>query len=412
MPDIDLLIVGGGPAGLAAAITARQLGCARVVVVDREDTLGGIPRHADHIGFGLRDMHRLLSGPDYARRYVDLADRAGVVLRPATTVTDWLAPQRLRLTSAAGIDKITVRAVVLATGCRERPRAARLVPGDRPTGILTTGSLQQLVYLQRQQVGRRAVVVGAEHVSFSALLTLVHGGASVAAMLTEHPRHQTYAPYKWLSATRHRVPILTRHRVTRISGKPRLEAIEIENLRTGTRRMLACETLVFSGDWIPDHELARRFGIDTEPVSHAPRIDTALRTSTRGVFAAGNLVHAAETADVAALSGRHAARAAVAFLAGEQWPERRVPIVCEPPIAWISPNALAVDHVSPPRQNFTWRIAGVRTRATVRIEQGGRTLWSRRFRSLIPSLPLSMPADWLHSVDPEGAPLSFRLDGT
>lgn len=412
MPDIDLLIVGAGPAGLAAAITARQLGCARVMLVDREAELGGIPRHADHVGFGMRDMHRLLSGPDYARRYVALADRAGVVLRPSTTVTDWLGPNRLSVTSPAGIDRVTARAVILATGCRERPRAARLVPGDRPSGIFTTGSLQQLVYLQRQSVGRRAVVVGAEHVSFSALLTLIHGGASVAAMLTEHPRHQTYAPYKWLSATRHRVPILTRHRVTGVSGKPRLEAIEIESLRTGTRRTLACDTLVFTGEWIPDHELARRCGLVMDPRTNAPRIDAALRSSMRGVFAAGNLVHPAETADVAALGGRHAAHAAIAFLANGHWPERSVPIVCEPPLAWIAPNAVAVDQPQPPRQRFTWRVASVLTQATVRIEQNGHTLWSRRFRSLIPSLPLSMAADWIHSVDPEGGPLSFRLDGT
>lgn len=406
----DVLVVGGGPAGLAAALEARRLGCGKVLVVDRETEMGGIPRHADHTGFGMRDMHRLLSGPAYARRYAELADRAGVTLRASTTVTAHSAPDRVTMTGTGGIDEIAARAIILATGCRERPRAARLVPGDRCSGILTAGSLQQLVYLQHQRVGQRAVIVGAEHVSFSAILTLVHGGARVLAMVTEHPRDQTYPPYKWLSATRHRVPVLTRHRITRISGQPRLSTIEIEDLRTGARRTIECDTLVFTGDWIPDHELARRWHLAMDARRFAPRVDGALRTSARGVFAAGNLIHAAETADVAALSGRHAARAAVAFLADGRWPERSLPIVCEDPIEWISPNAVAADQPEPARQRFTWRIAEVRTRATLRIEQGDRLLLAQRYRSLVPTLPLSLQADWMRSVDLDGGPVTVRME--
>ena len=229
-------------------------------------------------------------------------------------------------------------------------------------------------------------------------------------MLTEHPRHQTYAPYKWLSATRHRVPILTRHRITRIHGQPRLTAVEIEDLRTGARRTLECDTLVFTGDWIPDHELPRRWNVAMDAARFAPRVDGALRTSLAGVFAAGNLTHAAETADIAALSGRHAAQSASAFLTSGEWPERSIPIECEPPIDWISPNVLAPDRPQPARQRFTWRVAAVRTRATLRIEQGGRTLWSRRFRSLVPTLPQSLPCDWIQSVDPDKGPVTFTLD--
>jgi hypothetical protein len=260
-------------------------------------------------------------------------------------------------------------------------------------------------------VGERAVIVGAEHVSFSAILTLVHGGARVLAMVTEHPRHQTYPPYKWLSATRHRVPILTRHRITRISGQPRLSSIEIEDLRTSARRTVDCDTLVFTGDWIPDHELARRWNLEMDARRFAPRVDGALRTSARGIFAAGNLIHAAETADVAAISGRHAAGAAVAFLSDGRWPERSVPIVCENPVEWISPNALAVDRPEPARRHFTWRIAALRSRATLRIEQGDHLLFAQRYRSLVPALPLSLPADWVRSVDLDRGPIIVSMEG-
>src|SRR5262249_33876422 len=258
LPEVDVVVVGGGPAGLATALALRRLGVARVVVVDREEEAGGIPRHSAHLGFGLRDLHRMLSGPQYAARYVRLAQAAGVEIRTAASVTEWHGPTALSLSTPAGVSTLTGRAVVLATGCRERPRSARLIPGSRPLGVFTTGTVQQLVYLHHQCVGRRAVVIGAEHVSFSALLTLAHGGTQTVAMITEHPRHQTYLPYKWLSATRLRVPILTSTRVTQILGRRRVEAVEITDLRNGSRRSLACDTVVCTGDWVPDNELARR----------------------------------------------------------------------------------------------------------------------------------------------------------
>src|SRR5215213_8797855 len=175
--DGPVAIVGGGPAGLAAAVGLRRLGVAEVVVIERGREAGGIPRHARHQGFGLRDLRRPLSGPAYACRYAAMASEAGVELRTETMVTGWSPHGPLELTGPHGRETLEPAAVILATGCRERPRSARLVPGSRPEGVMTTGTLQQLVYLQGRRVGTRAVVVGAEHVSFSALLTLGHGGA-------------------------------------------------------------------------------------------------------------------------------------------------------------------------------------------------------------------------------------------
>jgi len=408
-PTVDVLIVGGGPAGLAAALELRRRGVARVLVAEREDTAGGIPRHADHTGFGLRDLHRLLSGPQYAARYVRNAHTAGVEIRTETSVTEWCGPRSVRTTSPSGRDEITARAIILATGCRERPRPARLVAGDRPLGVLTTGALQQFVYLQRQAVGRRAVVVGAEHVSFSAVLTLAHGGTATVAMVTEHPHHQTYAPVKWISATPRRVPILTSARVTRIIGRGRVQAVEITDLRTGNTRTLACDTVVFTGDWIPDHELARRGGLDMDPATRAPRVDGALRTSTPGVFAAGNLIHAAETADVAALSGRHAAGAVYAFLESGAWGETPpLPMVCAPPLAWVSPSALAAGGGTLPPLGFILRVREFCSAGVVEVTQGARTLWRRRYRRLVPNRSIHAAAPWIPQVEPGGPPVLWR----
>lgn len=400
---VDVLIVGAGPAGLAAALELRRLGVPRVLVVDREVHAGGIPRHSQHTGFGLRDFHRLLSGPQYAARYVRLACAAHVELRTATTITGWTGPTALSTTSPAGLDEIQARAVLLATGCRERPRAARLVPGTRPLGVFTTGALQQLVYLQRQPVGRRAVVVGAEHVSFSAVLTLAHAGASTVAMVTEHPRHQTYAPFKWLTATRWRVPILCASRLTQILGSPRVEAAEVMNVNSGAVAHLACDTVVFTGDWIPDHELARRGGLAMDAATRAPRVDLALRTSVRGVFAAGNLLHGAETADIAALSGRHAARAVGEFLRTDDWPTRSpLPVHCAPPLRWVSPSAIGQGNATPPHGRFILRVEQVCPAVDLVVAQGARVLWRQRHRALIPNRPIALAAPWLGQVDPNG----------
>jgi thioredoxin reductase len=409
--NVDVLIAGAGPAGLAAAVELRRLGVPRVVVVDREEQAGGIPRHAAHTGFGVRDVHRLLTGPRYATHYVRLAVDAGVELRTSTTVTDWLGPTTLSMTSPAGLAEVNARAVILATGCRERPRPARLVPGTRPLGVFTTGALQQFVYLHHQPVGRRAVVVGAEHVSFSAVLTLAHGGASTVAMVTEHDRHQTYVPFKWITATRRGVPILTSTRVTQILGRTRVEAVEITDLRTGATRQLECDTVVFTGDWIPDHELARRGGLEMDAATRAPRVDCALRTSTRGVFAAGNLLHAAETADVAALGGRHVAQGICTFLETDSWPANPpVPITSEPPLQWVSPSAINPG-LEPPHSHFILRVSEFRAHAELVVSQGPRTLWRRRYRSLMPSRSINAAAAFVSHIDAKGPPVTFQLRG-
>ena len=232
-------------------------------------------------------------------------------------------------------------AVLLATGCRERPRSARLVPGSRPAGVMTTGMLQQLVYLTAARAGRRALVVGAEHVSFSALLTLAHGGARAVGMVTELPRHQSLGAFRVGAALRYRVPLWTRTAVTAIRGRPRVEVVELTDLDTGAVRTVECDTIVFTADWIPDHELAVLAGIELDPGTRGPAVDAGLRTSRPGVFAAGNVIHGAETADVAALSGRHAASAVAGYLATPgEWPGARAPIRCRPPLGWIAPNVV------------------------------------------------------------------------
>ena len=392
-----VVVIGGGPAGLAAAIELRRRGAGEVVVIERDGDAGGVPRHCDHPGFGLRDLRWLLGGPSYARRYVGLAERAGVEIRTRTTVTGFEGSKAITTTSPGGLDTIRADAILLATGCRERPRGARLVAGTRPAGVLTTGSLQQLVHLRHEHIGRRAVVVGAEHVSFSAVMTLREAGCETVAMVTEHPAHQTFAALAWIAARG--VPILPSTRVVSIQGRERVEGVTLADGRT-----LACDTVVFTGDWIPDHELARRAGLAIDPGTRGPRVDRIGRTSSPGVFAAGNLVHAAEPADVAALGGRAAAEAITSYLGTERWPDP-VPVVCERPIRWTWPNALAADV---PAMELLYRVEAP-TSGHLVAEQAGRILGRARVRGLVPNRSLRVRASWLRDARAGDGPVRVTL---
>jgi thioredoxin reductase len=394
-----VIVVGGGPAGLACALELRRRGI-DVTVLEREREAGGIPRHCDHQGFGLRDLRRLRSGPSYARHYVELARRAGAEVLEETMVTGWAEDGALEVTSPAGRETLRAEAVVLATGCRERPRSARLVPGSRPEGVLTTGLLQQLVQ-RGLPVGTRALVVGAEHVSFSAVLTLRQAGTTVVGMTTELPRHQSFRAARTLL----RVPLWTQTAVAAIHGRTRVEEVELTDLAGGTTHRVACDTVVFTGDWIPDHELAAALGLELDPGTRGPQADTGLRTSRPGVFAAGNLLHGAEPADVAALSGRHAAAAAAAWLDDASWPER-VPVACNEPLQWISPNAVSRTRDAAPRDRFLVRSSLFLPRPRLEIRQGERLLWGGHVRRLAPGRSASLPAGWLERVDPGGGRLT------
>lgn len=403
----EVLIIGAGPAGLAAAIELKRLGVREVSVVDREPEPGGTPRLCHHTGFGLRDLHRPLSGPAYAQHYARRAERAGVIIHPSTAITHWQNSKQVSFTSPRGLGQMEAQAILLATGCRERPRAARLIPGSRPPGVFTTGSLQRFVYEHHLPVGQRAVIVGAELVSLSALMTLRHARVPVAMMVTELPEHQIYFPYrpmKWLLADwLTRTPIVPRAQVTNIVGRGRVEGIEITHFDSGQVERVECDTLIFTGDWIPEHELARLGGLVMDPGTRGPQVDSAFRTSAHGVFAAGNLLRGAATAEASALEGQRAAQHIHQFLRAGQWPERALPIRVEPPLAWVCPNVLHPNELAKVSLAFQSRQFCDNVQAQIR--QGEKLLYTQPFRRLGANEILRLEGKWLAAFDVAGEAL-------
>jgi thioredoxin reductase len=349
---VAVAIIGGGPAGLTAAAELAPRTDGEVRVLEREADPGGIPRHSDHPGYGIRDLRRFISGPAYARRLTAMASDAGAVLQTSAMVTGWAGDRTLEITSPAGRRRLRADAVVLATGARERPRPARLIPGDRPDGVYTTGQLQNLVHLRHAQAGRHAVIIGAELVSWSAVLTLREAGCETVLMTSQYPAGESYAAVRAAGRLALHVPVTARTRVTRINGRNRVESVEIQNLDSGARRTVPCDTVITTGDWIPDNELARAAGLDIDPATRGPRVDSALRTSAPGVFAAGNLLHPVDTADVAALDGRHLAAQVQQWLRTRRTPDSGVSLVADPPLRWIAPQILRPGDPAPARHRL------------------------------------------------------------
>jgi thioredoxin reductase len=408
----DVLIIGAGPAGLTAAATLAPRINGRVLILEREATGGGIPRHSDHPGYGIRDLHRFISGPAYARRLVAGAQAAGAELQTETMVTGWADERTVETTGPTGRRRIGASAIILATGARERPRAARLIAGDRAAGTYTTGQLQNLVYGHHQTPGTRAVIVGAELVSWSAAMTLREAGCKPVLMTSTHPQPESYAAFSIPGRRALGIEVATRTRVTRVIGDGRVAAIEIEHLDTHARRTIDCDTIVFTGDWIPDNELARAARLEIDPGTRGPVVDTRQATSRPGVFAIGNLNHPVDTADVAALDGRAVANHVLTYLrnpsADTADPGPRV--LPGRGLKWVAPGILHPGVSAPRNRLLAWPTTQT-SLPTVAITQDDRQIARRRLPwPASPGRVFRIPTTLFDTIDPAGGSITVDLD--
>ena len=318
----DVVIIGGGPGGLAAAKGAKEAGAQRVLVLEREDRSGGILNQCIHDGFGLVRYKTMLTGPEYALRARQEALDAGAEILTGAMVTDLTSDRVVTAVTRKGLLQIKAGAVVLATGCRERTRGAIAIPGSRPAGIYTAGAAQNLMNTKNLMVGKQVVILGSGDIGLIMARRLTLEGAQVLCAAEMNPvpsgleRNVSQCLYDF------GIPLYLRCTVTNIFGKKRLEGVELSQLDEagqpipGSQRVVACDTLLLSVGLIPENEVAAQAGVRLDSKTNGAVTDEYLQTSVPGVFACGNSRKVLDLADFVTVQGLTAGRNAAAFLLG------------------------------------------------------------------------------------------------
>jgi NADPH-dependent 2,4-dienoyl-CoA reductase/sulfur reductase-like enzyme/CxxC motif-containing protein len=331
----DVLVVGAGPGGLAAAKSARDAGAEHVFLIERDDRAGGILNQCIHDGFGIVRYRKQLTGPEYALRAEQEAEASGIELLTGCHVLRIDAHTRayvVTAVSADGLKQIEAGAVVIATGCRERTRGAIAIPGSRPAGVFTAGVTQNFVNIRNIMPGKKVVVFGSGDVGMIMARRLSLEGAKVEAVIEILPEPAGLSRNVSQCLYDYGIPIFCSHTVSRIIGKKRLEAVEISEVDEsmqpikGTERLIACDTLVLSVGLIPENEVAQTAGIKLDAKTNGMMTDQYLQTNVPGIFACGNARRIMDLADFVSEQGELAGRNAVAYLNGtemDEWDETR-----------------------------------------------------------------------------------------
>ena len=385
----DVAIIGGGPSGLAAATTLKRLGIEQVTLIEREAEAGGIPRHCGHPPFGMREFGRVLDGPRYARRLVERADKLGVDMRCSTSVVSLQPNGVLTLSDNQGQSDLKAERVVLATGVREGSRAARFIGGDRTRGIVSTGALQSLIYIEKMRPFKRPVIIGSELVSFSALLTCHHAGIKPRAIVEKNPRITARFFALGLPLIRG-ISVITHTEVVRICGNDQVTGVVVRDLNTGNEETIDADGVIVSGDFTPESTLARMGGLTLDPASGGAAVDQYGRTSDSRIFVAGNALRPVETAGWSWREGVRIGQLLAEDLLNE--PADTPPecsITVHEPIRYVIPQRVRLPLSKKNFGDLQIRVCRP-AKGKLFVKINGKTVWSRRLHSL-PERRITIP---------------------
>ena len=389
-PEPRVVVVGAGPAGLGAAARLGELRVRGIVVVDREAVPGGLPAQCDHRGFGVLRYRMPLKGTDFAARLARRARQSGVDLRLGTTVLSIASGPEILVTSPHGVERLRPAAVVVATGCRESPSAGLGILGPRPAGIFNTAVVQRVLHEMRLRPGREAVIYGSEDVGLMAVRQLAVRGITVKAVVDDAPYLRGYKANYLYSVWPFRVPVFLGHRITAIDGQDRVRAVEIERTADGARVRISCDCLVLSGRFIPESTVAREAGIALDPQTAGPRVDQYFRTTIPGIFACGNILHGAESSDIALLEGERTGQAVAGYIQGALAEGPRADVVAGLRVGSVVPQQFIQG--GPPGQLLV-RPDTPMLSASIEVSSGGRRIarrwhpWALPHRSLKITIP-------------------------
>ncbi|MBQ8879395.1 MAG: FAD-dependent oxidoreductase [Clostridia bacterium] len=411
--DVKIVIIGGGPAGMAAAISAYESGVKDVLILEREEALGGILRQCIHNGFGLHTFGEELTGPEYAYRYEKRVKELRIPYMLNTTVVELTSDREVvAMNSERGIFHIRAGAVVLAMGCRERPKGALGIAGNRPAGIYTAGTAQKFVNMKGYMPGKEVVILGSGDIGLIMARRMTLEGAHVKAVCEIMPYSGGLARNIEQCLNDYSIPLRLSHTVVEIHGKDRVTGVTVaavdESRRVipGTEEYIECDTLLLSCGLIPENELTAGAGIEMDRVTGGAVVDAGRETSVEGIFACGNVLHVHDLVDFVSDEAREAGASASRYVNGGSDSDREIKIKVDGKIRYTVP------HIIRKAEDTTvyFRVSGVFENKRIVVRYGDEEILSKKRIKMAPGEMESVKigADALKNID--GGVLEFSVE--